>query len=473
MFARVLSQEWLFLRRSRMWWAALVVLSVVTIAAAVVGAKRVEQADQLAAGLNTGEQQLQQSLKTAVERYEAQPTGDPPATMNAGALGLSLLAHYAAKPSTALAPLAIGQSDLEPAYYRVTAHAAHTFLSDTEIANPLNLAVGSFDVAFVMIFILPIFIVALTFDLLSREKEQGTLGLVLAHGISVGAYVAAKVTARASLITILIVLVNLAALLAIGADLGDGRVLLEAVLWIAVCIVYGLVWFALALLINTQNWPSVTNGVVLANLWLVFVVVLPAFINVAATLIYPPPSRVQLTTELRQASKEVAEEAAEAREQYYFDHPDLSGGATPDAFYFQVLATEAAIDAAIEPTLEAFATQSARQDLMIGRLQYFSPAILAQQTLAGIAGTAKRWFVDFDQQVAGFHQSWQGFFARRILQSEPVGSRDFDAIPAFDYRPPAIRATLAGIAGPVSGLTAFFLLAFVWGVRAARRYPAV
>ncbi|NIP70532.1 MAG: hypothetical protein GTO04_15525, partial [Planctomycetales bacterium] len=92
----------------------------------------------------------------------------------------------------------------------------------------------------------------------------------------------------------------------------------------------GLFWFALALLINSWNWPSVTNGVVLANLWLVFVVVLPAFINIGATLLYPPPSRVELTTELRQASKEVEEEAAEAREQYYFDHPEYAEGGTPD-----------------------------------------------------------------------------------------------------------------------------------------------
>ena len=173
----------------------------------------------------------------------------------------------------------------------MTAHADYTFLNQTEIANALNLAAGSFDVAFVLIFVLPIFIVALTFDLLSREKEQGTLALVLAHGVSVQTYVAAKVTARALLITALILVANLAALVTIGADLTDPRTLLEASLWILVSVIYGLVWFALALLVNCQNWPSVTNGVILANLWLVFVVVLPAFINIGATLVYPPPSR--------------------------------------------------------------------------------------------------------------------------------------------------------------------------------------
>jgi ABC-2 type transport system permease protein len=473
MFFRVLADEWVFLRTSGMWWAALATLSVITIVAAFVGSARVQQLDQLAGGLNADEVMLQQTLKAGVERYEANPSGDPPSTMNAGALGLSLLAHYAVKPSTPLAPLAVGQSDLAPAYYRVTAHAAYTFLNQIEIANALNLAAGSFDVAFVLIFVLPIFIVALTFDLLSKEKEQGTLALVLAHGVSVQTYVAAKVTARALLIGGLILIANLAAFVTIGADLTDGRTLLEAALWIIVSVVYGLFWFALALLINSWNWPSVTNGVVLANLWLVFVVVLPAFINIGATLIYPPPSRVELTTELRQASKEVEEEAAEAREQYYFDHPEYAEGGTPDAFYFQVLATESAISTAIAPHLAEFEEQARKQETMISRLQYLSPAILAQRALSGIAGTAQRWYDDFNAQVLAFHQVWQGFFSERILGSIPMSAASYDTIPVFGYRLPDSRFTVAQTAGPLAGLAAFFLLLTVLGIRSASRYPAV
>ncbi len=473
MFARVLGEEWIFLRASRMWWAALATLSVITIVAALVGSARVKQLDELTGTLNTDELMLQETLKAGVERYEAAPTGDPPPTMNAGALGLSLLAHYAVKPATPLAPLAVGQSDLAPAYYRVTAHAAYTFLNQTEIANALNLAAGSFDVAFVLVFVLPIFIVALTFDLLSKEKEQGTLALVLAHGVSVQTYVAAKVTARALLITALILVANLAAFVTIGADLTDGRTLLEASLWLVVSVVYGLFWFALALAINARNWPSVTNGVVLANLWLVFVVVLPAFINIGATLIYPPPSRVELTTELRQASKEVEEEAAEAREQFYFDHPEYAAGGTPDAFYFQVLATESAISAAIAPHLAEFSDQARKQEAIISRLQYLSPAILAQRALAGIAGTGERWYDNFNAQVLAFHATWQGFFSERILASKPMTSASYDAIPEFEYQLPTIRFSLAQAAGPLAGLAAFFLVLTFLGIRSASRYPAV
>ena len=134
---------------------------------------------------------------------------------------------------------------------------------------------------------------------------------------------------------------------------------------------------------------------------------------------------MELTTELRQASKEVEEEAAEAREQYYFDHPEYAEGGTPDAFYFQVLATESAISTAVAPHLAEFEEQARKQETMISRLQYLSPAILAQRALAGIAGTAQRWYDDFNGQVLAFHGVWQGFFSERILGSIPMNAASY------------------------------------------------
>jgi ABC-2 type transport system permease protein len=474
MIRRVLSQEWIFLRSSRIWQATLVTLITVSLIAALVGGLRVSRSNEVSADLNAQEILLKSSLQSAVARYEANPAGDPPTMVSPGVVGLSLLGHYAARPSPAFAPLAVGQSDLESSYYRVTAHSDYTFFNATEIANPLNLSSGSFDFAFVLVFLLPVFIVALTFDLLSREKEQGTLGLVLAHGISVQAFAAAKMLSRAILLTGLIVIINLVAMFATGADLGDPRTLQEALLWIGISVLYGLVWFAIAMLVNTMDWASVTNGVVLANVWLVFVVVLPAFTNIGALWLYPPPSRVELTTELRQASKEVEEEAAEAREEYYFDHPELAGdNANPDAFYLQVLATESAVEAAIEPTLEQFVIQSAAQEAVIDQLKYLSPAVLAQRSLTAISGTSRPWFKDFDAQVLSFHGEWREYFAGRIRRGEPLSAADFDSIPDFDYQRPPARFLMTQVYGPAAGLAAMFLIIGFIGIRKAARYPAI
>ena len=166
-FASVFLQEWVILKHNRTWWAILGLLLVLTILSALNGSARIDQMAEMGVNLNQNELQTQAALQNAVARWEANPEGDPPSVANPGALGVSVLSHYTVLPPTPLAALSIGQTDVQPTYYKVTIHPALTFLNEAEIQNPLNVLAGSFDVAFIIVLLLPIFIVALTFDLMS------------------------------------------------------------------------------------------------------------------------------------------------------------------------------------------------------------------------------------------------------------------------------------------------------------------
>lgn len=474
MFGVVAAQEIKVLSANRTWWAVLGLLVVLTVLAAINGSARVASLNEVGARLNQDEVGLQTSLKGAVTRYEASPTGDTPAVTSPGNVGLSLLGHYAVIERGPLAALSVGQSDVQPAYYRVSAHPPHTFLSAAEIQNPLNQVSGSFDVAFVMIFVLPILIIAVSFDLMSQEKEGGVLALVAAQGVRLRDLILAKIAVRAGFILILLFLLVLVSGLIVGANLGDGAIVLQLAMWFAVLAAYAFFWFALALAINALNWPSVTNGVVLANIWLVFVVVLPSFVNVAASTLYPAPSRVELTTEMREATEIADKEAAAAREDYLFDHPELAGaGATPDAFYIQVLATNAAVEKVVAPIQAEFDAQAQRREAAVAQLQYLSPAIAAQQALNALAQTGNETFADFTRQVLEFHNTWRGYFVGKIVKSERMTAAAFDSIPVFSYD--ALDADTA-VASAIPALV--FLLAFVgaltiWSARRYARYPIV
>lgn len=472
MFGIVFAQEFKVLAANRTWWAILGLLVVLTVLAAFNGAARVEHLSGIAAKLNQDEITVQDSLKAGVARYEAAPTGDPPAVASPGNVGLSLLGHYSVMGQGPLAALSVGQSDVQPGYFRVTAHPAYTFLNAAEIQNPLNQAAGSFDVAFVIIFVLPILIIAISFDLMSREKEAGVLALVAAQGVRLRSLILAKVIARAGIIlTVLAVLIVAAGLIA-GADLSDGAVALQLAAWFAVAAVYAFFWFALALAINACNWPSVTNGVVLANLWLVFVVVLPSFVNVAAATLYPAPSRVALTTEMREATEAADKQAASAREAYLFDHPELAGaGATPDAFYIQVLATDASVERAVAPIMATFTAQATLRERAIGWLQFLSPAIAAQQALNALSETGNEKFADFTAQVLKFHGTWRGFFSGKIVKGEKLKAADFDAIPKFTYAPPGAGFALDAAAETLVFLIIVTIALMAWSARRFARYP--
>jgi ABC-2 type transport system permease protein len=474
MFRIIFTQELRVLSTNTTWWSILVLLVALTILAAVNGNARFEQLAATAGKLNQDEATTQKALQAGVARYDANPVGDPPSVASAGNVGLSILGHYAVMAHDDLAPLSVGQSDVQPFYYRVTAHPSHTFLSASEIQNPLAQLTGSFDVAFVMIFVLPILIIAVSFDLMSREKEGGMLALIAAQGVSLRTLILAKVAVRASiLIAVLLILAILAAVL-VGADLSQPGTLASVTIWFALVLGYAAFWFALAFLVNAMNWPSVTNGVVLANLWLLFVVVLPSVVNVVAGTLYPAPSRVELTTEMREATAIADKESAESRAAYLFDHPELAGaGGNLDGFYIQVLATDAAVEKVVTPILASFATQAAKRENVVNLLQYTSPAIATQQAMSALVGTANVRFEDFTEQVLRFHNDWRGFFVSRVIKGQRMTAADFDAIPTFTYAKPAAARAQAAAVGPIVFLTFSVVVLLGWSVRRYARYPIV
>jgi ABC-2 type transport system permease protein len=475
MFSIIFRQELKVLSANRTWWAILGLLVLLTVGAALNGKARIEQMNATTAKLNQDETTTQVALKSSVQRYDANPVGDPPSVASPGNVGLSILGHYAVMTPSALAALSIGQSDVQPFYYRVTAHPTHTFLSASEIQNPLAQMTGSFDVAFVMIFVLPILIIAVSFDLMSREKEGGMLGLIAAQGVTLRALILAKVAARALiLISLLLALIVLAAAL-VGADFSDAQIITQLTLWFAVIVAYAAFWFALAFLVNAMAKPSVTNGVILANLWLLFVVVLPSVVNVVASTLYPAPSRVELTTEIREATEEADKEAASAREAYLFDHPDLAagGGSGMDNFYIQVLATDAAVEKVAAPIMAKFASQADQRESIVGLLQYTSPAIAAQQALNALAGTGNERFTDFVAQVLSFHSEWRGFFTSRIMKGQRLMAADFDAIPVFRYQPTTVNAVQEKALSPALFMLVVAALLIGWAIQRYKRYPVV
>ena len=102
---------------------------------------------------------------------------------NPAQVGQSFVAGYALLPPAALAPLSVGQSDLLPAHYKITLASREALFAGDELDNPTNLLAGSFDVAFVIVFLYPLLILALGYNLLSGEKESGILALTLSQPI--------------------------------------------------------------------------------------------------------------------------------------------------------------------------------------------------------------------------------------------------------------------------------------------------
>jgi ABC-2 type transport system permease protein len=478
MFARILRHEWRMLLADPAPWVLLAVLAASIGYGTLNGVRwtrfqeqtieraRAEERERLA----QHDRDLQ--LIAAGEKKVA-PAADPG---NADSAGRRLATRYAVLPPLPLAPLTVGQSDLLPYYFRISTDSREAALAATEIENPHRLLSGRFDLAFVLIYVYPLFILGLAYNLLSAEKEQGTLALALSQPVSVRTLVAGKVTLRLLVFLVAIVLLAGMSLAAAGIDLSAPETSLRLGLWAAAAAVavYGLFWLALAVAVTAFGRPSATNAAVLAACWLLFTVVLPSAGNLVANTLYPVPSRVALVQGMRVASDEANTRGSQLLAKYYEDHPELAPDSVERAMTQASLiriATTADIERQIQPVLDTFGRQRASQRRVIAGFTWLSPALLMQHMLGDIAGTGTHRHERFVEQVARFHEEWRAYFLPRVFGGVRL-ERVTDA-PQFAFEDESAPAVLDRT---LPGLVFLLMLGLgisVAGGRALSRYPIV
>jgi ABC-2 type transport system permease protein len=221
-----------------------------------------------------------------------------------------------------------------------------------------------------------------------------------------------------------------------GGDLSAEGAGVRLTLWAAITVAYGLFWFALAVAVNAWGRGSATNAMVLAGLWLLFVVLIPSVLNVAVKVAHPVPSRVELIQAMRVAGDAATRQGAQLLARYLEDHPEMAPaepGGAPDFGTLQVAVNEAT-ERAVQPVLDRFEAQTAGQQRMVDRFRFLSPAIVAQAAYNDVAGASADRYQHFLTQADAYHRQWREYFVPRILRKEKLSAADVEQFPAFAYR---------------------------------------
>jgi ABC-2 type transport system permease protein len=205
------------------------------------------------------------------------------------------------------------------------------------------------------------------------------------------------------------------------------------VLWLGVALAYGAFWFALSVAVAVSRGTAARHALVLAAVWLGFVVLAPAAINLAVKTLHPVPSRLDLVLAMRAATDAAATDRSKTLAAYYEDHPELAPKGAKGAEDFTLLrvATTDRVERDLAPVLAAFAHQLERQQSLVSRLAVLSPALLAHTALADAAGTGLARHRDFVAQAAAHHGDLREFFTPRIARKEKFSA--WDEVPAFRH----------------------------------------
>ena len=343
--------------------------------------------------------------------------------------------HAIALPPTPLAGLAVGQSDVLPSVVPLTPGPPPSLHGGAEPENPHRLLIGQFDAAFVVIYLAPLLVLALTYGLLAGERERGTLPLLLTQPLTLRTFVAGRLAPRV-LIAMGMVGVIAGSCWAL-ARISDASSTARLTVWTAVALAYVAFWFGVALVVVSRPRGSAHQALVLASLWLAFVMLVPAAINLAVKSLAAVPSRMELILALRASGDEALAERSKLLATYYEDHPEFApkgeaAQGAPDFSRVRIV-TYQKLEHDLAPVLARYEARLARQQALVQKLQFLSPALLAHTALVETAGTGLARHREFMRQAAQHHLALREFFNPRILRKDQEKFTAWDEVPVFRF----------------------------------------
>ena len=398
-----------------------------------------------------------EQFQTQLRHHLAQQSVDPKAIAGRGTT--------AVLPPAPLPLLATGQSDLSPDHQTVVLwKLAAPADTRSELENPSHLMAGRFDFSFVLVWLYPLFLLALVYDLMAGDRESGTLRLALARGITPWRWIARRALARGLPMLTLAALATLAA----GFLGGSGDTGTRLMLALAVVLAYGLFWIALAVAVNAVARSAAGAATALGAAWVLLVLVVPTLLNVTVETLYPTPSRPELVAARRKASGEAEKRGGELLNSFYRDHPELAPPGQQSDFAAQHLTVQSEVGRAVEPVRQKFDAQLARQQTAVGQWRFLSPAIAAHEALSDLAGTSYWRHRAFREQVGGLRQAVSDFFTPRIHKRAPITMADFDNLPRFEFREEPAGVWMVRVLASLAGMLALAGALGVWAWRSLR-----
>ena len=364
----------------------------------------------------------QENIKEMAEKF--------PDSADAGDIGYYHSAFAVNHPDN-WAALAIGQRDVSPAYLKIRLLAVQNQLYNSENTNPVKLATGSFDLAFVMVFLLPLFIIAISFNLLSAEKEQGTLRLLLAQPLKLSTLFLAKLLFRFILIAAIVLILSLTALIWTGAQAD-----LRAVFWVLAVLLYAIFWLGASCAVAAFQRGSAFNAITLLGVWLLLAVIAPVLINAATDLAKPVQEGLELTMIQREAVHggwdKPKEETMERFFKYYPQYRNTVSveGAFKWKWYY---AFQELGDRSVESIYQTYRNKMLDRQSLSAAFSMVSPPAKLQELLNGIAGTDLNQHLDFIAGTKAYHERLKGFYYPYLYNDLAFKHADFAREPQYRF----------------------------------------
>lgn len=331
------------------------------------------------------------------------------------------------KPS-ALAFSAFGQRDTAPYMKRIRLLAIEGQIYQGESPNPLLAQIGSFDLAFIAAYILPLVLIVLLYDLKAGESAAGRLQLLQSLSGSHSNLWRARVFWRAVLAFMCVAVPFVVAAVYEGAEVAETLIAVSAIA--AICIF----WTLTAVFFANKSWRSVTIAASLIGLWLALNILVPLTAQMAFVSQVSSPDGSDVALMQREAVNDAwdvpKENTLKPFEKLYPQYSVEGDIRTFDwrwYFAFQTMG-----DVAANNLSEAYRDTTLQRDDVAAYAAWMSPALALQRCLQGLANTDVKAQLAYRAAIRRYHRALQDFYFPMIFGKTEFNKDALSAFPAFE-----------------------------------------
>ena len=341
-------------------------------------------------------------------------------------------AYYSFHPTwdtpAPLAFAALGMRDVSPYILRVRALGLEAQIYDGDTFNPELALPGRFDFAFVLVFVAPLFVIALFHDLVSGEREAGRQRMLDALLNGGRALWQRRTALRLALLWAMLSLPFTVASLFAGVTAGAILIVLALIL------AYLLFWVAMAALVGRLRWSSVANAATLAAAWLVLVLIVPTLANVAINAAIPVNQGAEIALAQREAVNGAWDIPREdTMRRFYARHPEWQDSAPlgSEFHYKWYLAFHQNGDESVAERVQAYRSGLEARDASARALGWILPSVGVQALLTRLARTDLSAQLAYQDRIRKFHGRLRRYYYPYLFHDRPFEKADFDRAPRF------------------------------------------
>lgn len=378
--------------------------------------------------------EAQSANRESIEAFRNQPAKPP---HSAAHFGMAVT-----KPPSPLTPFASGVQDVLGTRAELDPHLPPRLAGGASERTPVLTLFGKLDYAFLIQVVFGLFALLLSFDLVSGERENGTLKVILSNPVARSQVLVGKLIGGSVVLLLPVLLATVLGLLFLtptaGVDL-TGTEWLRVLGIVALSGLYLGMMFLAGLFVSILTRHRVTSLIVLLIAWVVLVFVIPRSAATLAQYLQEIPSGEEVAAQLREIRADEVEKYRTRAQEFVQENPLYSLQTLPPEF--QVDNRRQMDEAVEERSSQVYRAVDAvqnRQVALATNLARISPATAYRLAVTDLAGTGVHRHQEFLRRLDDYRREFVGFFDALERQGASSVS-DFSDVPVFE--PPALDAS--------------------------------